>query len=753
MNLGGVDTNAVLGYPVPYIVAPGERIDFHLSSTSLHEATVQVVRVRCGDPDPSGPGLKLQTMRAPIDGRCALRHQPIHPGSCAIAGDAVCLRDLGSFTVGCFLWPTLPGASEQTIVSRWRQDRGAGWRLGLDAAGCLELVLGDGIAAPTRVSTGRPVLGREWLFVQASYDTATGAVTVSQTSLDPQAGRDRSAGVRGTAPAGLQWPGEARLILAARGCGDGNADSRTEAHLDGKIDRPRLYGAAVAAGEIRALCDDLAPRPGDPRLLAAWDFSHDIPGLIAHDRSASRLHARLVHVPARGVTGANWDGTSNEWQALPAHYGAIHFCSDDMADCGWSSDLGFAVPADWPSGYYALKLTAQPAGADPVESYVAFFVRAPTGAAKAKLAVIAPTATYLAYANGALRMDQVHAESMLEGLIVLSRDDLFLQEHRELGLSTYDTHSDGSGWRVSSARRPILQSRPRGNSFNYVNDTHLLDWLEEKGIAYDVITDEDLHYRGLQALSAYTCAITLSHPEYYSRAMWDALDAYQRGGGRHMYLGGNGFYWRIAFHRDLPSTVEVRRDVTGVRTWEGEAGEANLAFTGEMGGLWRSNGRAPQRLVGVGFDAQVFDRSAGYRRMPASFDPKVSWIFAGIGADEMIGDFGPRGGGAAGLEIDRADATLGSPPGLMLLASADRIGYGGMPAPEEFRTFHRGLDGEQNSRVRADIVYYPTSHGGAVFSVGSIAFVTSLGHNSYDNNVSRLIENVLRRFLDPAPLT
>ena len=27
----------------------------------------------------------------------------------------------------------------------------------------------------------------------------------------------------------------------------------------------------------------------------------------------------------------------------------------------------------------------------------------------------------------------------------------------------------------------------------------------------------------------------------------------------------------------------------------------------------------------------------------------------------------------------------------------------------------------------------------------------ALAHNNYDNNVSRLTENVIRRFLDPAP--
>jgi N,N-dimethylformamidase len=33
-----------------------------------------------------------------------------------------------------------------------------------------------------------------------------------------------------------------------------------------------------------------------------------------------------------------------------------------------------------------------------------------------------------------------------------------------------------------------------------------------------------------------------------------------------------------------------------------------------------------------------------------------------------------------------------------------------------------------------------------VFSTGSITFCCSLSHDNYDNNVSRMLENVLRRF-------
>jgi len=44
------------------------------------------------------------------------------------------------------------------------------------------------------------------------------------------------------------------------------------------------------------------------------------------------------------------------------------------------------------------------------------------------------------------------------------------------------------------------------------------------------------------------------------------------------------------------------------------------------------------------------------------------------------------------------------------------------------------------------MVYFETANGGAVFSTGSITFCGSLSHNQYDNNISRIVENVLRRF-------
>jgi N,N-dimethylformamidase len=748
-----IDTNSVLGYAWPLIVSPGEEIAFHLSSATLTEAQATVVRVRLADPDPNGPGLKLTEPGAPADGTVMLRHQPIHPGSCAVVQDAPVLAGLHAFSVGCFLWPTRLEAGAQTVLARWHDDTQEGWRFGLDAEGRMELVIAGNGAVSRAVAT-LPLLEREWVFVGGVYDPEQGTLCVMQVSLDKQGGRDRTdatetevmPALRAVAMGGST---PCPLTIAAH---LGGPSEQTLAHFNGKIDRPRLYAAPLAANALRLLCERVAPSPGDPLLVAAWDFSVGMQTEIVHDRSANGLHGVLRQMPTRAMTGANWIGRTQSWTEAPQEYGAIHFHEDDMLDCGWSPDVRMTIPADWRSGFHALRLCATRPDGVAVESHVPFFLRAPLGQPRAKVAVVAATATFLAYANQALRLDQSHAESMLEGLMVLSLDDVYLQEHRELGLSTYDTHSDGGGWCYTSAARPILNMRPRGNTFNYVNDTHLLDWLEAQGIDYDVVTDEDIHHHGAQVLSPYACVITVSHPEYFSERMLNAFAAYQQAGGRHMYLGGNGFYWRIGWHPTRPHTMEIRRGMQGTRTWEGEPGENGLSFTGEPSGLWRANGRPPQRLVGVGFDAQVFDRSASYRRLPESHDPHAAFVFEGIGADETIGDFGLRGNGAAGLEIDRADARLGSPPSLLLLATADRIGYGGLPSPEEFRTTHRGLTGEQNANVRADMTLFPTANGGAVFTTGSIAWVCSLSHNGYENNVSRITGNVLRRFIDPTPI-
>jgi N,N-dimethylformamidase len=289
--------------------------------------------------------------------------------------------------------------------------------------------------------------------------------------------------------------------------------------------------------------------------------------------------------------------------------------------------------------------------------------------------------------------------------------------------------------------------------WGYNADTHITDWLEAEGFAFDVATDEDLHAEGAPLLHDYTVVLTGTHPEYYSAAMRDAMAAYTARGGRLMYMGGNGFYWRIAWHPTLPGVIEVRRAEDGTRAWIARPGEYYHSFTGEYGGLWRrqGQGRAPQQLVGTGFIAQGFDLSSGFVRTPASHDERIAWAFDGIGPDEVIGGFGLIGGGAAGMEVDIADPALGTPPHTLIVATSEELTDTYLLVNEDQPIATPDTIGTANPRIRADITFFETPGGGAVFSFSSIAWAGSLSHNNYDNNVSRLTGNVLRRFAQDGP--
>jgi hypothetical protein len=188
--------------------------------------------------------------------------------------------------------------------------------------------------------------------------------------------------------------------------------------------------------------------------------------------------------------------------------------------------------------------------------------------------------------------------------------------------------------------------------------------------------------------------------------------------------------------------------------WTANPGEYNNAFDGKYGGMWRARGRIPSKVCGLTFTGYGFDVSSYYRREPDSLRPECKWMFNGIGEDEIIGDFGLVGGGAAGLEIDRYDLEFGTPHNAFLLARSEGHTDLMMQVNEEIHFTVRGYygGGDENPMIRADMIYYKTPNDGAVFAPGSLAWCGALSHNNYDNNVSRLMKNVIKGFLKAGPL-
>ncbi len=723
----------ITGYSDRLYARAGETIGFKVSCQNQATYQADIVRLICGDTNPQGPGYKEELIYTAVSGTYPSRAQKILAGSYIKVPAAAALAGITSFTFQAFIWPTMPGGKIQTIAAH------PGFALMIDEDGRLAAEIGG-----ARYNVANAMLSRRWYRAGVSFDAASGALRIFQLPLAPVVGIE-DAGLFETRISVTPATIEGTFIIAARL----DENEVPGDFYNGKIDSPTLYGRALSEAE----CSAAIVQPHQPGLIGAWDFSIGMDNFTAVDTSPHRLAGMIVNAPARAMKGWNWTGEFMDWKAAPSQWGAIHFHEDDLYDAGWQTDFTLTIPENMKSGLYAARVRS-----DNWEDHIPFTVT-PAPGEERKIAFLLPTASYLAYSNDHLGTDGGNAEFLNNIVTILEPQDLFMNEHWEYGGSLYDAHSDGSGVCYSSRLRPTINMRPKCQNvlggfsgsrlWQFNADTHITDWLEALGHPYDVITDEELDERGHALIGAYYVIITGSHPEYVSTHMWDALETFKTNGGRLMYLGGDGFYWRVAYNRSHPGIVELRRAESGIRAWIAEPGEYYHGFDGKYGGLWARQGRSPQSFVGVGFAAQGFDISSYYLRAPDGFKPAVSFVFEGIAADEKIGDFGLIGGGAAGLELDRAAPEYGTPPNVYVLASS--VGHTDtyLLVPEELTETTPAIGGHESPLVRADMVFFETANNGAVFSTGSIAWAGSLSHNNYNNNVSRITDNVLRRFLRP----
>ncbi len=725
------------GYADRFSAASGEKIQFMVSTdASAYQATI--VRLIHADNNPAGPGYKEEIIKAPQ--HHLGRKQIAYGGSFVVVPD---MPQPESFTIQAWIYPTTPTNGKlQGIVTKWTNE--TGYALVIGENGDLNFWLGS-----QRITTDKPLRTREWYFVAASYDAVSGFARLYQVPLKDWPDDPSGAVVEATAePQTLKTNAPNTLLLfgAMSGVEIKPLQIVPSALYNGKIDNPSIFGRALVPIEIEALRQ--GTRAADP--IAAWDFADGISSSKATDRGPLGLHGVVVNMPTRAVTGHTWDGSATDFKTAPEQYTAIHFHDDDLDDSRWEADFDWTIPDGLKSGVYAARLNS-----GDIKDFIPFVVRPSVKKPTAPALVLLPTMTYLAYANYRGRENPSTDEN--GNLRGPSRDprDPYLAEHPEFAASIYNYHSDGSGVCYSSRLRPIINMRPDyrwglvGGPRHFAADMYLIDWLEAKNMAYDVATDEDLHFDGLDLLANYKVMLTGTHPEYWTTPMRAALEMYLANGGRIMYLGGNGFYWVTSVDPERPHMVEVRRNIAGTRAWESAPGEWHHSTTGEYGGLWRYRGKAPQTLVGVGFTAQGWDgRAPGFTRKPDSFDERAKFIFEGIGDDEIIGNFGLVLGGAAGDELDRVDYSLGSPYHTLVLATSSGHTKTILPVVENFNAITNHVLFEDTKTVYADMVYFETQNGGAVFSGSAITWCACLSHNGYDNNLSRVTENVLRKFVE-----
>ncbi len=332
----------------------------------------------------------------------------------------------------------------------------------------------------------------------------------------------------------------------------------------------------------------------------------------------------------------------------------------------------------------------------------------------AKMAVLASNFTWNAYNNFGGRSNYIHADGLPPTPTINARAEL--KRYSDSGFFTWGAHH----------YPPLSFDRPE--PFNHIDfaeqitdpiegrqachlapaEWRLLGWLERQGFAYDYFAETQFD-DGTLDLSQYRVLVLAVHPEYWTPRMYARVKQWVfEEGGRLVYLGGNGLNCAVEL---LPTGAVLHHN--------GKIAGLDVAGLGGYESRYAMRHESEANLLGCVFTPVGAMTGAPYRVLDAAH-----WIFAGTGL--KTGDtFGEKclhmrcPGGASGHETDKV-----SPH-----------------SPNNVRVIARGLNPDNGG---ADMLTLSTPSGGEVFSVGSINFVASL---PVDETVSRVTENVLRRFL------
>ena len=565
---------------------------------------------------------------------------------------AAALRTPGPLTVTALIWPTFAAKREQCVISRWDETAQVGWALSLGPGGVTARV-GAASGTPITVATRQALPLRQWQRIWLVADPAAGTLRVGHAPLTGGGREDASAPL----PPAARLDAAAPLLIGAR------LGPEAREHYNGKIEDPLLLAAASAAPETAAARSPAAarrphrglgllaghrwarrdrrgpPAPGRPARepadargdRRALDGARDV---LAPRAARVRRHPLPRRRPARLRLGRRFRASPCRTD-LPsgayAHAAALRraHATTCPSTCGRRVGRPRADVLLHRLDLHLPGLRQSRARHLPTSAYrerVAAWRRlSPQSRRPPGLRAARPTtATATAAASPTPRAC---------GPLLTLRPELpHLQRRRAAracATTPADTHltrlARGAGHRLRRRHRRGPARRGRGPA------------------------------RPLRG-RADRLAPRVPHRAHARRA----AGLHRDGGGRLMYLGGNGFYWRIATS-PMPCRASSRCGAPRAASAPGpaEPGEYYHALDGAYGGLWRRNGRPPQllvrrRLLGQGlFEGIVLPPPPAARD-----DPTRAWIFEGV-KDELIGDYGLSGGGAAGFELDRARPRAG----------------------------------------------------------------------------------------------
>lgn len=339
----------------------------------------------------------------------------------------------------------------------------------------------------------------------------------------------------------------------------------------------------------------------------------------------------------------------------------------------------------------------------------------------APIAVLHSTNTWNAYNAFGGRSNYINSAGLPERPIVNSRQELGRYADEMMGewTSPNDRYPPLSYERPEPANavprdeRPGDPMRGRLSSSMAPAEWRLLAWLEREGFEYDTWSDQQLH-DGTLDLAAYRVLVISVHPEYWSKQMFERVEAFVAAGGRLVSLGGNCVNCEV----EMPDGRSMRCR-TQLTSADGSLGmpdpdDPDAWFDSRF----HRTALPEAELLGLATTETGIMTAAPYRVLDASH-----WVFEGTGLRD--GDiFGVESlqercsGGASGHETDKRTSMT----------------------PADFLPLAKGLNPDDGG---AEIVIRESDAGGAVFNTGSITYVASL---LVDDAISTVTRNVLSRF-------
>jgi hypothetical protein len=382
--------------------------------------------------------------------------------------------------------------------------------------------------------------------------------------------------------------------------------------------------------------------------------------------------------------------------------------------CKWPVSHRLAVPGEWKSGYYNVRLKVADSGGKYVgrsrrtaEVDLFFIVRPASPGWDTSILLELATNTYNAYTNwGGSSLYAYHGRAGLQG-------------HR------------------------VSFDRPLDSQFRQW-ELPFVAWAERNGYTLDYCANGDLESHP-ELLDRYKLVLSVGHDEYWSTPMRDHLEAFIARGGNVAFLSGNTCCWQVR-------SEDKGRALTCWKQWFNQDPVFPTGDRRTLSTLWSHHlvQRPENRLTGVGFfhggyhlsHGQFMDGKGAY-----TVHRPDHWLFEGTKLEQGTA-FGARhtivGYECDGCEFELKDGLPvptnrdGTPEGFVILATCPTRWH-----PDDALWYDRFPRDPSGAPTQGAAVLGTYTRGGTVVTVGSTDWAHGL--RGGDEVVERITRNILDR--------